>query len=111
MFYDILRGWKHYLEHGVKPGKPAGPAAAAKRGQRGSKQRPTFALEDNFGAEINALITLQMNPINMAHFAELFQVMFLPHTSPLTRRDRHWSSDRDRTHHFFGASKRCPVLI
>ena len=83
MFYDILRGWKHFLDHGVKPGGvSAGGKFSGGGGKRGlnrslnggKSQRPTFALEEHFGPEINALITLQMNPVNMAHFAELFQV-------------------------------------
>ena len=81
MFYDILRGWKHFIESGTKPGSggKTGGGYGKKnlygfRGASGKGSKSTFPLEDNFGAEINALVTLQMNPVNMAHLAELFQV-------------------------------------
>jgi len=91
MFYDILRGWKHYLQHGSKPAHTKAATSGGGGGGRkqqavgggksgGSKQqhhRFTFALEELYGAEINSLITLQMNPVNMAHFADLFQNQML----------------------------------
>ena len=75
MFYDILRGWIFLVENGYKQTSGGKPAPPTKKG--GKKPRPTFPLEEHFGAEINALITLQLNPVNMAHFAELFQNQLL----------------------------------
>ena len=77
VFYDILRGWHHVIQHGEKSGAAPNVRGGRKSGKGRCWPKPGSLLEEHYVQEMQNFITLQMNPINMAHFAQLFQDQLL----------------------------------
>ena len=76
-FYDILRGWRNVLIFGEKPVNHCKYNNSVRRKNGKQQVKPGSLLEEYYGEEIRNLISLQMNPINMAHLALLFQEQLL----------------------------------